>query len=185
MQPSLILQEPWDQFEVLSYRKEKVFVSPNESALYTLEASMKRNREKLVNLAQGLPFNVSVTSRALRRNTLEDICNAVIFLELYTLAVKTKREYSTGLDRRRAGLFCRIEMYREQEKGMVANYIAVTFAARKSHSNSYSNSDYSLATVHVPQTITWERLRSSAVSLERRVAVLLQACKLYLRLHSC
>lgn len=59
-----------------------MFVDRDECALYTLEKGATRTHKETFNLVQDLRSNVNAALRALSKNFLEDIFNAVFFLEL-------------------------------------------------------------------------------------------------------
>lgn len=95
------MRRPWVHFEVFSDGKEKLFVSHDESALYTLKTSTIRNRRKAFILSQGLTFSFTAALSAFSKKFLEDLCNAALLLELYNMAEKNECEWSTSLAHRR------------------------------------------------------------------------------------
>lgn len=154
-----------------------MFQGRDESALYSLEASRRRNRKESFRLVQGLYSNATATLHTSSRNFVENALNVLLLLGLYTVAEKSKREWSTTFDRRIGDLLIRLDSYRVQKKSEAASHTGVTVVAKKNPSSSSSGSDSHFATVHVPRSVTSERPCSSFFSLETSVAVLLQAAR--------
>lgn len=77
-------------FGVFNDESEDVFVSRNQSALYTLGANTTQNREKPFTLVQGLPFNVIPASRTFWKSFLENIHSALLSSEVFTMADKNE-----------------------------------------------------------------------------------------------
>lgn len=69
-----------------------MFVSRGEFELYTLKASTTGSRKDCLKLVKGLSFSVIAALRALSKDFLEDIRNAILSSELYNMGAKTELE---------------------------------------------------------------------------------------------
>lgn len=78
----IFLGRPWGRIKVLIDERDEAFVSHDESALYSFEASTTRNCEESFTLLQGLPFNAIAALHAFVEDSLEEPCNAVLSSEL-------------------------------------------------------------------------------------------------------
>lgn len=179
-----VLRGSWARFEDCNDRGEEVFVSRDESLLYTLEESTSHNCEKPFRLVQGLLSNVTDDLRSMSKSFPKDTCNAVLFLDLYTMVSKNEWEWTTRLEQQPTGPLTRLDSFREQKKGEAGSNFEVTTAAVRGALSSDSGSDFDSAVVYVSQSITREHPGNSSASFETSVAVLLQASKPYFRLHS-
>lgn len=91
VEPFIVLQRLRACFEFPNTEGDEVFVSRHKSVLYTLEASMTRNREKSFSFLQGLSSNVVAASRAFSKE-LSGGSNAELPLELCAVAAEIKLE---------------------------------------------------------------------------------------------
>lgn len=98
VEPFNVLQEPRARFEKVNEEAEKVFVSLDECALYSFEASATWSRKEIFKLVRGLSSNVIVALRILSKNLLKDNCNAIISSELYTMAAEIESKWSMRFD---------------------------------------------------------------------------------------
>lgn len=88
VQPLVVLRRPWAGVKVFNEDDKEFIVSRDERALHTFDASTTRNREKAFRVVQGLLSKVNAAFRAISEIFLEDICNPVLVLKLYTMAAK-------------------------------------------------------------------------------------------------
>lgn len=87
-QPSVVLRRPRARSRDLNDEGEEFFVGRHKSTLYSLEESTTRSRRESFNLVQGLSSIVIATLRAFSKEFLKKICNAILSLELYSMAAK-------------------------------------------------------------------------------------------------